>query len=296
MCADGSEYQGSIVIGADGVHSRTRRLMRELALRSEPGLEWDAETPYTASYRCLWCSFPRPSEPGENFETQHSDRSVMYITGANRGWMFLYEKLPSPTSQRVDYSDKDIDACAARFAEFPINESLKVKDVFAQRTTAGMSNLEEGLVKHWCWGRIVLVGDACHKFTPNAGLGLNNGIQDVVFLCNELYRTFGPVDNPKITAIADIFCKYQKARVEALQGDASRSAHMTRTHAWANPIYHIIGRLILKPIVVDRILLDHLGSKAIRKGLVLDYVECEEVLNGAVSWEHPMPSATGKVR
>ncbi|KAK7423009.1 hypothetical protein QQX98_001299 [Neonectria punicea] len=179
----------SIVIGADGVHSKTRRIMRKLALEADPQAEWDAETPYISAYRCLWCSFLRPSDSGEAFETQHKNQSVMYLSGQERAWIFLYEKLPEPTKERTSYTDDDVDALAARFADFPVTDTLKVKDVFAEKLTAGMANLEEGVLQHWSMGRVVLVGDACHKFTPNAGLGFQNGIQDVVALINNVRTT-----------------------------------------------------------------------------------------------------------
>lgn len=161
FCADGSVHEGSVVIGADGVHSQTRRLMRNLAVTAEPQVAWDAEHPFSSEYRCMWCSFPRPTVQGNSFETQHKDRSVMYISGHERAWIFLYEKLPEKTNMRADYTDKDVEEFADRFADFPITETLKVKDAFAERLTAGMANLEEGVVKNWYYGRLVLVGDAC---------------------------------------------------------------------------------------------------------------------------------------
>lgn len=75
---------------------------------------------------------------------------------------------------------KDIDDLAQEYEDFPINETLKFRDLWAKRLTSGMSNLKEGIATHWSFGRVILVGDACHKFTSNAGLGLDSGVQDVV--------------------------------------------------------------------------------------------------------------------
>jgi 2-polyprenyl-6-methoxyphenol hydroxylase-like FAD-dependent oxidoreductase len=74
----------------------------------------------------------------------------------------------------------------ANFSKLPASLDQTVGDMFARRTTAGMTDLDEGMVEHWYSGRMVLVGDACHKMTPNAGLGFNNGVQDAVVLCNNL--------------------------------------------------------------------------------------------------------------
>ncbi|KAF4919801.1 FAD-dependent monooxygenase sdnN [Colletotrichum viniferum] len=148
-CVDGSTYEGSIVIGADGVHSKTRRCMRQLALRANPSQGWDSEIPFQAHYRCLWASFKNPAEHGQNYDTQHKDRSLMYITGKERGWMFLYQKLPEPTTQRTSFTQADIEAFADGFKDFPANETLYARDLWARRVTTGMANLEEGILTNW---------------------------------------------------------------------------------------------------------------------------------------------------
>ncbi|KAF5529108.1 FAD binding domain-containing protein [Fusarium mexicanum] len=190
ICADGHSYSGSMIIGADGAHSKARSIMRRRALQSDPSLAsiWDAEIPFTSAYKCLWASFRRPSEPGDSYEVQGHDRSLMYLTGHDKGWLFLYEKLDQPSNKRCHYDEKALRSFKDTFADWPINEKLTVKHVLGDPDViAGMTNLEEGIVGKVSWnGRIVLVGDAWHKFTPNSGLGFNNGVQDVVSLCNKL--------------------------------------------------------------------------------------------------------------
>ena len=46
-------------------------------------------------------------------------------------------------------------AMAEKWGHLAVGEKLTVKDVFAQRYHAGMTNLEEGILKHWSWGRLV---------------------------------------------------------------------------------------------------------------------------------------------
>ncbi|KAK7398623.1 hypothetical protein QQX98_011983 [Neonectria punicea] len=292
-CEDGAVYEGSIIIGADGVHSKTRSMMRSLALEASPSCSWDAERPYTATYQCLWASFPRPSEEmGQGYDTQHQDQSVMYLTGLERAWIFLYKKLPEPTSDRMTYEVEDVDALAEEFKDFPINETLKVEDVWKTRTAAGMTNLEEGIVDHWSWGRIVLVGDACHKFTPNAGAGLNNGIQDVVTLCNGVRETIHADSsvNPSLPTLTKMFATYQSARVANLQADASLSANLTRMQAWANPLYFFLSKYVTPYALVERLMVGFFISKAMSQAPVLNYVPGEEPFKGEVAWTNPIPA------
>ncbi|KAM5350322.1 hypothetical protein ACJ41O_006827 [Fusarium nematophilum] len=294
-CADGSIYQGSIVIGADGVHSKTRLMMRNLALKDNPSHSWDSERPYIATYKCMWASFPRPSkEMGQGYDTQHQDRSVMYVTGRELGWIFLYKKLPVSTSDRISYQKEEVEALAEEFKNFPVNETLTVQDVWKTRTAAGMVNLEEGIVDHWSWGRMVLVGDACHKFTPNAGAGLNNGIQDIVTLCNGLREAVlaDPLGNPSLETLTGLFADYQAARVDNLQADAALSANLTRMHAWANPLYFFVSKYVTPYAFVERLMVGSFISKAMSQAPVLDYVPGEEPFEGEVAWANPIPRET----
>lgn len=285
-------FKGAMVLGADGVHSKTRRLMRGHALGEEPRREWDAEMPYTSTYRCMWCSFPLPSvsEPGEDYETQEYDRSIIYFTGHTRAWLFAFEKLPKPTSERIVYAEEDIQAFSKRFSNLPIAKDLKVKDVFANRTTAGMADLEEGLVRHWSWKRIVLAGDSCHKFTPNAGLGFQNGIQDVVALCNRLHRELSKpgVTSLETSVLERIFNSYQRYRVAALKTDAIISDSFTRLHAWATTPYYVMARYIMAPEFWDYMMNNFVLPRIFRKRLVLDYIHTNEPYQGRISWKYPM--------
>ncbi|KAK6222675.1 hypothetical protein LQW54_000856 [Pestalotiopsis sp. IQ-011] len=291
-CSDGTIHAGSIVIGADGVHSRTRRAMRKLALEEQPDREWDAEKPFTTAYKCMWCSFPRPADsvPGEGFNTHNTDKSSMYLSGTERSWIFLYEKLPKETRERASYSEKDILEFADMFSEYPITDSLKVKDAVARRLTSGMANLEEGVLEHWSWGRVVLAGDACHKFTPNAGLGFNNGIQDVVTLCNRLQAAQSSAEAPlDLATLTDIFKEYQQERMELVLDDKKRSALITHIHAWSDRVHYFFARFVLPFQFVQKLMLSYLAKKAVKTSHVLNYVSSDEPFNGLFPWLHKMP-------
>ncbi|RSL42447.1 hypothetical protein CEP54_015479 [Fusarium duplospermum] len=284
---DGSIYEGSIVLGADGVHSITRNLMRDIALSENPKIDWDPKEPFTSVYKCLWASFPRPSEPGANFETTSKGQSAMYLTGRERGWILLYDK-SEPTTTLRSYSEKEVEEVAAKLAEFPVTETLKVKDVVKERFTWGMSDLGEGILKHWSYGRIVLTGDACHKFTPNAGLGLNNGIQDVVVLCNGLHKAVADGKTDTATLV-EVFEKYQSDRAEAVEKDYKQSALVTRLQTWASGVYYFLSRFVLSNNFVAKFVARFVTSPHIRKARVLDFVRGTELPLGNVWWQYAIP-------
>lgn len=145
-CADGSTFEGSIVIGADGVHSKTRQLMRTLALKENSKRSWDSEIPYTATYQLLYGAFPSPSASGFGYDIQAKDKAIMYFSSPDRGWFFLYKRLLNPTKEHASYTDKDVESVAQEFLEFPLARTVKVKDVWPRMLGAGLTNLEEGIV------------------------------------------------------------------------------------------------------------------------------------------------------
>lgn len=198
-CEDGSAYEGSVVIGADGTHSPTRSVIRDLHLKADPGADVDEERPFSVQYRAMWCTYPRMYEypPGEHNITHGEPASLQFLNAADRSWVFVYEKLTDEEvaaaaaadgGRGVRYTEADMEAFAARYGEMRVGGKLKLKEFFPHRRHGGMANLEEGMVRRWSGGRVVLAGDAAHKYTVNAGLGLNSGIQDAVALVNELRR------------------------------------------------------------------------------------------------------------
>ncbi|KAI3393383.1 hypothetical protein diail_4312 [Diaporthe ilicicola] len=293
-CADGSTYEGSIVLGADGVHSKTRRLMREISLRKSPDADVNDVEPFQHQYKTMWCSFPRQWQfaPGDHCITHGNTSSLQFLNASNRSWLFVYEKLQTKTTDRVSFTDQDMEQFAANHGDMMIGDCLTVKDIFPQRTTGGMANLEEGILPHWSGGRIVLAGDSCHKFTPNAGLGFNNAVQDVVALVNELHGLVaagGRDVAPSEAELGALFYRYQDARRGPVREDYKFSAHLTRLCAWPNTTYWLVDQYVMPAIPrVNKLLTKYKFSPAISKALCLDFVEGEEPFEGKVPWVHPM--------
>lgn len=296
ICDDGSTYQGSIILGADGAHSKTRGLMRELAVKSSPNTQWDLELPYLSTYKCMFFCIQQASAPGLFVDTESKNRSVIYATSKHRTWVFLSEKLQQPTAERASYNAEDADTFAKSFEDYPVTKSLKIGDILSQKASSGMVNLEEGIVKHWSWGRIVLAGDSCHKFTPHAGLGFNNGVQDIVVLLNELRAvSSAPGHIPNSAELTNAFQSYQTRRYEPLKADAFVSALITRLQAWDNTFYYILARYIAPLRIWEYLLWNYAAPQGMKITPVLDGIPAVEPFLGAIEWENKLkaPAATG---
>ncbi|KAI2622985.1 FAD/NAD(P)-binding domain-containing protein [Hypomontagnella submonticulosa] len=314
-CADGTTYNGSILIGADGVHSVVRKHMRAIALRQSPKIDIDDEKPFVSEYKTMWCSFPLQGDkhdgpPGTAGDSHAKDYSLQYLVGHDRAWIFVYERLPAPTRERVDYTQEDVAAFAEKWGDLAIGTKLKIRDIFPQRYHAGMSNLGEGILKRWSWGRIVLTGDAAHKFTPNPGQGFMNGIEDAVALTNELYHILHPEEqsndekagtiesdiNPSTGVLSAAFERFQKSRLEGVKAGLEMSATETRTSTWLKTRYWFFDWWMLPyfPKWLVTLMLKYLFRGRARYGLVLDFVEGEEPFEGKYTWINRIPNPASK--
>lgn len=129
--------------------------------------------------------------------------------------------------------------------------------------------------------------------TTHLGLGFNNGVQDVVVLCNSPRRAINtiPNGNPSATTLTQIFENYKAVRMSSLcslKGDVWKSRFETRMHAWHNTWYYILSRYLALPHFVEDFSMRYVMAPEFRKGQVLDYVPKEEPMKGKVTWLYPM--------
>ncbi|KAI0602496.1 hypothetical protein F4775DRAFT_245446 [Biscogniauxia sp. FL1348] len=301
-CADGTVYDGSMVIGADGAHSCVRKSMRQLALENSATADVNPEQPWTYKYRTMWLTFPQPTEleSGTLMEAHGSDASVQLLVADGRAWMFAYERIKEeerPT-ERMSYTQADVEAFAAKWGHVGPTPALKVRDAFALRYHAGMADLEEGMLEHYHWGRLVLAGDSAHKVTPNAGRGLNGAIQDSVSLTNELQRLLTSSGGQlgeggaqaNLEALGVAFGRYQKVRQQVFRDDLSISSHVTRMSAWENGFLWFLDRWVMPtlPTWLEKLLFGWRVGDRINQMLVFEFLRGEEPFTGKKLWAHPI--------
>jgi 2-polyprenyl-6-methoxyphenol hydroxylase-like FAD-dependent oxidoreductase len=292
-----------MVIGADGAHSAVRRQMRRLALQELqkqsdleaecPSVGLNEEKPFLTTYRCLWVRFPSHGGvvAGDAMETHGTGATVQLFAGERTAVVGVYERLSEPTIESQRYSPEDEDAMVKRWSKIPLNgNGLTLGDVYAERLQSGLVSLEEGVLDHWSWaGRIVLVGDAAHKFTPSTGAGCNNGLVDVAVLANllnEEYNTAGESQNePSAEGLSVAFTKYQHSRQESVRAACKNSSIATATATWKSTLHWFLDTWILPSLMVQKYLA---GKQAIvtSKTPGFDYIESDKELTGNVPWVH----------
>ncbi|KAH8657815.1 hypothetical protein BX600DRAFT_523928 [Xylariales sp. PMI_506] len=273
-CSDGTAEEGSIVVGCDGVHSRSSAKVV------------DSESPMLAQYQLLAIHI-------EHVPDMETGRCWEFRDTGQEGWILAYKRIPGPPRKSTRYTDEDADAFANSMPDFPINAEKKFKDLWPVRRWARLLDLEEGFIQTWHWDRIVLVGDAVHKVTPNAGLGLNQGWQAVASLTNILRKMLLVNPEPDTEALGQAFTEYQTSTKGMAKDSIFLSSLYTRVTAWHNTFYKVADRM--GPYLGgDPLIFKLLASPIVKKGNVLDFVPEKNLVAGRIPWQKPSPPGVDK--
>jgi 2-polyprenyl-6-methoxyphenol hydroxylase-like FAD-dependent oxidoreductase len=183
--ANGETARGTMLIGADGLHSAVRRyLVGETEVRYSG---------YTAWRGCTEVEqHPIPS----NLIRWWSG------TGAQAGLFPLPGKLAWGVVALASEGESDpTDGhAAAALAAIPRLPRVVVDAVSATDESAIVRGdlVDRDPITKWTTGRVALMGDAAHPTTPFMGQGLGLGIEDAVVLAKELALTDGLADHSVI--------------------------------------------------------------------------------------------------
>ena len=200
--------------------------------------------------------------------------------------------VPEPTLEPPRYTSADEEAFVKRWGHLHLSDKLTVRDAYDTRVQAGLVNLEEGVVKHWGWDRIVLIGDAAHKFTPSTGAGCNNGMADVAVLINELHKVVlaagaGAISTEQIDIAID---GYQQARHEAVEAGKDQAGLATATATWKSPAFRIVDKFVMPCHRVQKFFMAKAAPR-IASAPVLDFMPVGDAPKGKVPWA-PAPAVS----
>jgi len=159
-CADGSQFQGNIVIGCDGLHSAVRRLAIDAVREQTP-------TKLTAEYTGLFGHGPRLDGllPCDMTELHGNGITFQLLSTNDRCFWIFYHAKEKDSLPGQRYSAEDAEALALKYKDHPVSWGRKVSfgDIWESKNSANMYELEEGVADRWFEGRAVIVGDAAHN-------------------------------------------------------------------------------------------------------------------------------------
>ncbi|TPX68308.1 hypothetical protein CcCBS67573_g07207 [Chytriomyces confervae] len=220
--ADGTTASADFIIGADGIHSSTRRAV----FGSELKAQYTGVTGYigvvdTAAHNIDvdgTCDFYLDRVKKQlvcTFKISDQISAIQVMT------------LGEPDEEETDgwRPLSDLPKHAARLADVlqgwgvpkSVEQMMRHAYRISPATIYDLPNL-----KTFHQGRVAIAGDAAHGMVPNAGLGLGTGLEDVGTIL-ELFRHM-----PNLENLDTVLSLYSELRVPAATSNAQKSREMAQ--------------------------------------------------------------------
>ncbi|EKG18706.1 Monooxygenase FAD-binding protein [Macrophomina phaseolina MS6] len=256
--SDGRVVHGSILLGADGIHSTVRSLMADEIAKADPKLGMDLKQGFVAEYKCIFAvSRNNPDAPIMPDATVHNVYYDYYSAIAAAGvpgliFWFLFIKLPTSirTPNCPRFGEEDMARTIEEYGSKALGPSYTIKDLWDARVKASMVALEEGVLKKWSHGRVVLIGDSVHKATINAGLGGNTAYEGIACLTNGLVDLLARSPQPSLDELTAVFREYEETHRQRAEFIVKLSGTITRYEAQDTWLLKMASRW-LSPWVSD---------------------------------------------
>ncbi|KAK4239014.1 hypothetical protein C8A03DRAFT_14582 [Achaetomium macrosporum] len=259
VCGDGSSFRGDILVGADGVYSKTRTKIWELAEPANPALIKAEKDSMICEYNCLFGiakGVPCPQiAPGDVHVSFNQGRCcLMVVSEGGKVYWFAQERLPETyrLGNIPRYTDDDARAFVARHGDItmiPAPNGLTVADLWQKTVSFRLVAIEEANFKLWHWGRIACVGDSAHKATPNLGVGGNSAIESAAAIANGIKRLVDTCNTagrrPTQQEVERMLDEYQKKREVRAEAVVNSSGQLARAHN----MHGLVGQIFVKFIV-----------------------------------------------
>jgi 2-polyprenyl-6-methoxyphenol hydroxylase-like FAD-dependent oxidoreductase len=210
---DGSSASGDLLVGADGVRSATRRLALPDALEPQ-------YTGFTGVGGFV------PEAQLRHFPSR--DRSTMTFTFGGQGffgvspggsgqmmwWTNLPRSEPLSRAEMLEApTDMVRDELLARFDTYhwPVADLIRASEAIIQLNIFDIPSLPV-----WHAGRVLVIGDAAHAVSPNAGQGASLALEDAMYLGRLLSSS------QEFASVFAAFERDRKPRVERIVAEGRR--------------------------------------------------------------------------
>jgi FAD dependent monooxygenase len=193
--------------------------------------------------------------PGDTHTTTALDYSTLLFTPSSGSpqW-FLFSKMPQRyvgKSNIPRFTNAEMESTIQKFSSCLAAPGITVGALMESANRVGYFSLEEANHAVWSFGRIVCVGDAIHKMTPNIGQGGNQAIESAAVLTNCLWEMLRAQEGKQKKVgeeeLKEALKKYQRLRQGRAKMFVNISGMVTRNEALAS-LRHVLKLLYEKPI------------------------------------------------
>ena len=233
---DGTEAEGDLLVGADGIHSRTRSIIDP----SAPGARYIP----VLNIGGYASDVTVPAEPG-TFRMVFGKRAFFGYAVHPSGEVWWFANPP-----RAD------EPTSAELAAISTEQWKKMLvDLFAGDDTpaveiirstpgklAGWATYDLPSVPTWTRESMIVIGDAAHATAPSSGQGASMAIEDAVVLARCLR------DLPDIGQAFVAYERLRRARVERIVAHGARTSNSKA----AGPIARVLRDLMM-PVILKRV-------------------------------------------
>ncbi|KZO93960.1 FAD/NAD(P)-binding domain-containing protein [Calocera viscosa TUFC12733] len=198
---DGSEAEGDLLVGADGLHSTVRNVLFGKEPATYMGLvQVGGIGPIP--------EFFQPWKP--TLYQSFGDGAHWLSTPINNTEMAWTATMPQPAEEREDWRRMSIEETKAMVKAVPVADwDYGVKDAVASATFVTKFGLyERPIADVWHKGRVVLAGDAAHPTSPHLGQGANQAMEDCYHLVRVLLKATPFTD----ASLEAAFTEYESIR------------------------------------------------------------------------------------
>jgi len=193
---DGSEAEGDVIVGADGLYSTVRQ-----ALFGPTKYRYAGETSWRGISDHVIASGPRAQSLAEIWGVQRGHRFGFGPISPRQTYFFATAY--TPAGGRDESPEAALRSLRQSFADFVPEVSELLRHTSPERLIR-TDIFDFKPRRRWHTGRVVLVGDAAHATTPNLGQGACQAIESAYVLAQELASR----------AVPDAFVRYERIRMQ----------------------------------------------------------------------------------
>jgi 2-polyprenyl-6-methoxyphenol hydroxylase-like FAD-dependent oxidoreductase len=236
---DGSEAAGDLLIGADGIHSRTRRLIDPGA----PGGRYVGLTNFGGHTR----EARLDAEPAAWHMVFGRRAFFGYLLDASGGAVW-FANVPRREITPAERAATSAEAWRGQLVELFAGDAGPAGDLIrrGELELAGDNTFDLPHVPAWHRGRLLVIGDAAHAPSPSSGQGASMAMEDAVVLATCLRG---------VDSVPEAFATFERLRrdrVERIVAQGARSSSSKIPGPLGRMARDLLLRLMLRFFVTER--------------------------------------------